>query len=122
MDIMDKNKLNEINRDAVFFFFLVITSLISLYIIIEKKKILFNINNFNKNELNKLFRFNRYFIIFIDIYFVINAYNALIEFINNNEDEETIKEQFILLVANVFFLIGALLYIPLTNSDSIITR
>lgn len=119
---MDKNKLNEINRDAVFFFFLVITSLISLYIIIEKKKILFNINNFNKNELNKLFRFNRYFIIFIDIYFVINAYNALIEFINNNEDEETIKEQFILLVANVFFLIGALLYIPLTNSDSIITR
>ena len=119
---MDKNKLNEINRDTVFFFFLVITSLISLYIIIEKKKTLFNINNLNKNELNKLFRFNRYFIIFIDIYFVINAYNALIEFINNNEDEETIKEQFILLVANVFFLIGALLYIPLTNSDSIITR
>lgn len=119
---MDKNKLNEINRDTVFFFFLVITSLISLYIIIEKKKTLFNINKLNKNELNKLFRFNRYFIIFIDIYFVINSYNALIEFINNNEDEETIKEQFILLVANVFFLIGALLYIPLTNSDSIITR
>ena len=119
---MDEDKLNEINRDIIFFFFLVITSLVSFYIINEKKKMLFNINNLNKEELNKLFRFNRYFIIFIDIYFVINAYNALIEFINNNEDEDTIKEQFILLMANVFFLIGALLYIPLTNSDSIITR
>lgn len=119
---MDEDKLNDINKDIVFFFFLVITSLVSFYIINEKKKMLFNINNLNKEELNKLFRFNRYFIIFIDIYFVINAYNTLIEFINNNEDEDTIKEQFILLMANVFFLIGALLYIPLTNSDSIITR
>lgn len=119
---MDENKLNEINRDIIFFFFLVITSLIALYIIIEKKKTLYNLNKLNKEELNKLFKFNRYFIIIIDIYFVINAYNALIEVINNNEDEETIKEQFILLIANVVFLIGALLYIPLTNSDSIITR
>ena len=119
---MDEDKLNEINRDIIFFFFLVITSLVSFYIINEKKKMLFNINNLNKEELNKLFRFNRYFIIFIDIYFVINAYNTLIEFINNNEDEDTIKEQFILLMTNVFFLIGALLYIPLTNSDSIVTR
>ena len=119
---MDENKLSEINRDIVFFIFLVISSLISLYIIIEKKKLLYKLNNLTKEELNKLFKFNRYFIIFIDIYFVINTYNALIEFINNNEDEETIKEQFILLVANVVFLIGALLYIPLINSDSIITR
>ena len=119
---MDENKLNEINCDTVFFFFLVITSLVSFYIINEKKKTLFNINNLSKDELNKLFRYNRYFIIFIDIYFVINAYNALVEFINDNKDEETIKEQFILLIANVFFLIGALLYIPLINSDSIITR
>ena len=119
---MDDDKLKEINADIVFFFFLVITALISLLIIIEKKKTIYGINKLSKNELNKLFRFNRYFIILIDIYFVINAYNALINFINNNEDEETIKEQTILLLANIFFLIGALLYIPLTNSDSIITR
>ena len=64
---MDEDKLNETNRDIIFFFFLVITSLVSFYIINEKKKMLFNINNLNKEELNKLFRFNRYFIIFIDI-------------------------------------------------------
>ena len=76
---MDDDKLKEINTDIVFFFFLVITALISLLIIIEKKKTIYGINKLSKNELNKLFRFNRYFIILIDIYFVINAYNALIK-------------------------------------------
>ena len=117
-----KEKLKQINIDIIFFFLLIIVSIISFYIIIEKKKTIYNINNLNKKQLNKLFKFNRYLIILIDLYFVINAYKSLINYINNKEDIETIKEQLILLISNTILLLGAILYIPLTNSDSIITR
>ena len=117
-----KEKLKQINIDIIFFFLLIVVSIISFYIIIEKKKTIYNINNLNKKQLNKLFKFNRYLIILIDLYFVINAYKSLINYINNKEDIETIKEQLILLISNTILLLGAILYIPLTNSDSIITR
>ena len=117
-----KEKLKQINIDIIFFFLLIVVSIISFYIIIEKKKTIYNINNLNKKQLNKLFKFNRYLIILIDLYFVINAYKSLINYINNEEDIETIKEQLILLISNTILLLGSILYIPLTNSDSIITR
>ena len=117
-----KEKLKQINIDIIFFFLLIVVSIISFYIIIEKKKTIYNINNLNKKQLNKLFKFNRYLIILIDLYFVINAYKSLINYINNKEDIETIKEQLILLISNTILLLGSILYIPLTNSDSIITR
>ena len=74
-------------------------------------------------DKNKLFQFRIYLVIFIDIYFVINAYNALMRIKNkDNYDDEEYNTQLIVLVSNVLILIAALMYIPIKDSEYVLTR
>jgi len=119
---IDEN-LKDINTDIIFFFLLLISAFISFYIIIDKKKNYLNLDSLDSNDVNLLFRSNRILLIFIDIYFTIDAYDSLKRLmIDENRNDERIREQSILLVSNILVLISALLYIPLLNSDFITNR
>ncbi len=124
---MDKRKENEtdyekelkkINLDVIFFFLLVVASLISFYIIIEKKKKIQNQPSISDKESNKIYNFNKYLIIIIDIYFLINSYLTLQD-LNKTSDAtpKQIKDQKILIISNLLALIAALLYLPLRSSN-----
>lgn len=118
---IDKDKLKEINNDIIFFFLLIVISIMSFYIAINKKKDLLNLKHASYEELNKIFQTSHILQVIVNIYFVINAYNAL-EKINKNKNEEQYNTQYIVLVANVLVLISSLMYLPILDSEYVLTR
>lgn len=113
----------EINNDLIFFFLSIISALIAFYIVIQKKRQINGLPSLSYEDKNKLFQFRIYLVIFIDIYFVINAYNALMRIKNkDNYDDEEYNTQLIVLVSNVLILIAALMYIPIKDSSYVLTR
>ena len=120
---INNNKLKNIDINITFFFLLTLTSLMSFYIIINKKRELLNLKNIGKDNMNKLFQYSHYIQIIVNIYFVINAYNALEQIKNNdNYNEEEYNTQLTVLVSNVLFLIASIIYLPIINSKYILTR
>ena len=111
----NKDLLKEVNIDIVFFFLIIVKSLISFYIITEKKKSILNIASITNKEANKLYYYNRRLNVIIAIYFFINAYNNY----QDSDLNDNTKERY-LLAATFFILIGSLLYLPLGNSNLII--
>ena len=102
---------------------LIISSFISFYIVIDKKRNALNLDSMTYDEANKYFQFNHYLQIFINIYFVINAYLALEDIINNDSDnKERYNTQMTILVANVLVLISSFMYLPIMNSKYVLTR
>lgn len=118
---IDKDKLKEINNDIIFFFLLIVISIMSFYIVINKKKDLLNLKHASYEELNKIFQASHILQVIVNIYFVINAYNTL-EKINKNKNEEQYNTQYIVLVANVLVLISSLMYLPILDSEYVLTR
>lgn len=118
---IDKDKLKEINNDIIFFFLLIVISIMSFYIVINKKKDLLNLKHASYEELNKIFQTSHILQVIVNIYFVINAYNAL-EKINKNKNEEQYNTQYIVLVTNVLVLISSLMYLPILDSEYVLTR
>lgn len=118
---IDKDKLKEINNDIIFFFLLIVISIMSFYIVINKKKDLLNLKHASYEEINKIFQTSHILQVIVNIYFVINAYNAL-EKINKNKNEEQYNTQYIVLVANVLVLISSLMYLPILDSEYVLTR
>ena len=120
-DIMNeeqKQELNKINLDIIFFFLLIVASLISFYIIVEKKKDILNIPHLSDKKVNKVYNFNKYLILVIDLYFLLNAYFSYQELINDKTtNQKKINEQKIIIIANILTFISAVLYIPLTRSN-----
>lgn len=113
MTINNEDDIKKIEIDTIFFFLLTISSLISFYIITEKKNILINQSKLSSSNLNQLFRFNRKFIFLIDIYFLINAYLSLKNNNNNEEENEEIKY---LLLGSLFSVIGAFFFLFVKNT------
>ena len=118
---IDKDKLKEINNDIIFFFLLIVISIMSFYVVINKKKDLLNLKHASYEELNKIFQASHILQKLLNIYFVINAYNAL-EKINKNKNEEQYNTQYIVLVTNVLVLISSLMYLPILDSEYVLTR
>lgn len=115
MNNKNENLLKEVNIDIIFFFLVIVKSLVSFYIITEKKKSILNIPSITNEEANKLYYYNRRLNVVIAIYFFLNAYsNYQGSDPNNNTGEKY------LLAATFFILIGSLLYLPLGNSNLII--
>ena len=107
--------LKQINIDTIFFFLSTVQSIISFYLINEKKKSALKIPSIDNNIANKIYYYNRRLNFIIALYFFLNAYYSY----NIAESED--KEQELLLVTASFFnLIGSLLYLPLGNSNVII--
>ena len=116
---MNKDKqdlLNQVNRDIIFFFLLIITSLVSFYVINEKKKSILGIDCIDNETANKLYYYNRRLSVIIAIYFLLNAYNKYI----TDENPDNMNQDKFLLLATTFNLIGSLFYLPLGNSNVII--
>lgn len=116
---MNKDKqelLNQVNRDIIFFFLLVVSAGISFYVINEKKKSILGIDCINNDTANKIYYYNRRLSVIIAIYFLLNAYNNYI----TDENPENINQDKFLLLATTFNLIGSLFYLPLGNSNVII--
>lgn len=116
---MNKDKkelLNQVNRDIIFFFLVIITSLVNFYVINEKKKSVLGIDCIDNTTANKLYYYNRRLSVIIAIYFLLNAYNNYI----TDENPENINQDKFLLLATIFNLIGSLFYLPLGNSNVII--
>lgn len=111
----NKDLLKEVNIDIVFFFLIIVKSLISFYIITEKKKSILNIPSITNKEANKLYYYNSRLNVIIAIYFFINAYNNY----QDSDPNDNTGERY-LLAATFFILIGSLLYLPLGNSNLII--
>ena len=116
---MNKDKeelLNQVNRDIIFFFLLVVTSLVNFYVINEKKKSILGIDCIDNDTANRLYYYNRRLAVIIAIYFLLNAYNNYI----TDENPENINQDKFLLLATLFNLIGSIFYLPLGNSNVII--
>lgn len=123
MKNIDETRLKEINNDLIFFFLLTMASFSSFYIVINKKRELFGLNNIGRDNMNKIFQFSHYLLIFVNIYFVINAYNALERIKNDqNFNEENYNTQLTVLVSNVLLLIASIMYLPIMNSKYVLTR
>lgn len=113
----DKEKLlNQVNRDIIFFFLLVVSAGISFYVINEKKKSILGIDCIDNDTANRLYYYNRRLSAIIAIYFLLNAY---INYVTDENPENRNQDKFLLL-ATLFNLIGALFYLPLGNSNVII--
>jgi len=113
----DKEKLlNQVNRDIIFFFLLIVTAMVSFYVINEKKKSILGIDCIDNDTANKLYYYNRRLSVIISIYFLINAYNNYVT--DENSDNQSQDE--LLILATFFNLLGALFYLPLGNSNVII--
>lgn len=120
---IDKDKLKEINNDIIFFFLLIVISIMSFYIVINKKKDLLNLKHASYEELNKIFQTSHILQVIVNIYFVINAYNTLEKINKNkNKNEEQYNTQYIVLVTNVLVLISSLMYLPILDSEYVLTR
>lgn len=116
---MNKDKkelLEQVNRDIIFFFLVIVTAGINFYVINEKKKSILGIDCIDNNTANKLYYYNRRLSFIIAIYFLINAYNNYI----TDENPDNRNQDKFLLLATTFNLIGALFYLPLGNSNVII--
>lgn len=112
----DKDELlKQVNIDIIFFFLLVAKAIISFYLINEKKKSILNIPSISNEKANKIYYYNRRLNVIIAIYFFINAYQNY----QNSDPNNNIGEKY-LVAATFFILIGALLYLPLGNSNLII--
>ena len=112
----DKDELlKQVNIDIIFFFLLVVKAIISFYLINEKKKSILNIPSISNEKANKIYYYNRRLNVIIAIYFFINAYQNY----QNSDPNNNIGEKY-LVAATFFILIGALLYLPLGNSNLII--
>ncbi len=113
----DKEKLlQQINIDIVFFFLTIIESLVSFYLITEKKKSVFHGNSINNNTANNIYKYNRRLNLIICIYFFLNAYISY----QNATNEEERHQEGLLVIATLFALIGSIFYLPLGNSNLII--
>lgn len=110
------NLLKQVNIDIIFFFLFVIQSLVSFYIITEKKKSILNIPSINNTTANTIYKYNRELNFIIALYFFINAYYSY----QNATTKDQKEQETLLLVATFFILIGASLYLPLGNSNLII--
>ena len=108
--------LNQANRDTIFFFLLIVQSMISFYILGEKKKSILGIPSIDNNTANKLYRYNRRLNFIICIYFFLNA---LYSYQNVNNEREKEQDKYLIL-ATLFILIGSYFYLPLGNSNLII--
>ena len=111
-----KELLDQVNKDIIFFFLLLVSSGINFYVINEKKKSILGIDCIDNNTANKLYYYNRRLAVIIAIYFLFNAYNNYI----TDENPENINQDKFLLLATTFNLIGSLFYLPLGNSNVII--
>lgn len=113
----DKQKLlNQVNKDIIFFFLIVITAIVSFYVINEKKKSILGIDCIDNDTANKLYYYNRRLSFIIAIYFLINAYTSY----KRKEGLEDTKQEELLIIATFFNLLGSLFYLPLGNSNVII--
>ena len=113
----DKEKLlNQVNRDILFFFLLVVTALVNFYVINEKKKSILGIDCIDNDTANSLYYYNRRLSVIIAIYFLLNAYHSY----KQKEGIEDKKQEELLIIATLFNLLGALFYLPLGNSNVII--
>lgn len=113
---MNKQELNKVNTDIIFFFLSLVVALISFYLINEKKKSILNIKCISNNTANKIYYYNRRLLLIVSLYFFLNAYNSY----NDAKTEEDKKQINLLIVATFFTLIGSVLYLPLGNSNLII--
>ena len=116
---MNNNKeklLNQVNLDIIFFFLSGIQSIVSFYIITEKKKSILHIRSIDNNTANKIYYYNRRLNFIICLYFFINAYYSY----QNATTEKEKKQSELLVVATFFILIGSIFYLPLGNSNLII--
>lgn len=111
-----KELLKQANIDTIFFFLTIVAALVSFYLINEKKKSILNIDCISNEEANKIYKYNRILKFIIAGYFFLNAYYSS----QNIESEEDKKQSELLVTATFFLLIGALLYLPLGNSNLII--
>lgn len=111
---MKDNELKEVNTDIIFFFLSTVASLISFYIILEKKKSILKLPSIDNNTANVLYKNNRRLRFIIAIYFFLNAYYSY-----KNSDKKDKGEE-LLLIATFFSLISTSLYLPLGNSNLII--
>ena len=113
----DKDKLlKQVDIDTLFFFLTLIASLISLYLINEKKKSILNIDCITNEKANEIYKYNRILKFIIAGYFFLNAYYSN----KNTKDIENKKQTELLVIATLFLLIGSALYLPLGNSNLII--
>ena len=115
----DNNKdelLKQVNIDIIFFFLLVVKTMISFYLINEKIKSILNIPSISNDTANKIYYYNRRLNVIIAIYFFLNALYSY----QNAETEEEKKQEEYLVIATLFILIGSLFYLPLGNSNLII--
>lgn len=108
--------LNQINLDIIFFFLAIIQGCISFYLINEKKKSALNIDSISNKDANKIYYYNRRLNLIIAIYFFLNAYYSY----KNAVTEEEKNQEKLLVVATFLALLGAILYLPLGNSNLII--
>ena len=116
---MNKDKqelLNQVNKDIIFFFLLVVSAGISFYVINEKKKSILGIDCIDNDTANKIYYYNRRLSVIIAIYFLLNAYNNYI----TDENPDNKNQDKFLLLATTFNLLGSLFYLPLGNSNVII--
>ena len=113
----DKDELlKQVNIDIIFFFLLVAKAIISFNLINEKKKSILNIPSISNEKANKIYYYNRRLNLVIAIYFFLNA---MYSYQNATTEEEKEQEKY-LVAATFFILLGALLYLPLGNSNLII--
>lgn len=108
--------LKQINIDIIFFFLSTVQSLISFYLINEKKKSAIHIQSIDNDTANNIYYYNRRLNFIIALYFFINAYYSY-QIATSEEDK---KQELLLVAASFFNLLGALLYLPLGNSNVII--
>ena len=105
----DKDELlKQVNIDIIFFFLLVVKAIISFYLI--------NIPSISNEKANKIYYYNRRLNLVIAVYFFLNA---MYSYQNATTEEEKEQEKY-LVAATFFILLGALLYLPLGNSNLII--
>lgn len=113
----DKDELlKQVNIDIIFFFLASFRAITSFYLINEKKKSILNIPSISNEKANKIYYYNRRLNLIIAIYFFLNA---MYSYQNATTEEEKEQEKY-LVVATFFILLGAILYLPLGNSNLII--
>ena len=117
---MDNKKLSNINTDIIFYLLLVIASSISLYLTNEKKKNILNNEHDENLNLHHLYKVNRTLVVIINLYFLITIYSAYEETKKSYHTEKEIEEATLALYGIIFFLIGSLINLSLSDNYFII--
>ncbi len=112
--------LKQVNTDIVFFFILVVCSIVSFSLIIERKKTIYHTSRLTEQEQYYIYKVNRFIIMIVAIYFVINAYTSLQEMKEKKEDERQIKKQENILLATIAFFVSANLYFTYGGARTLI--